>query len=90
VRALYERGDLHRDLPAIRSVGYRQLWEHLEDKVPLEAAVQRAVFATRQLARRQLIWLRSSGDVHWIDALDSGADAQMVRALGSVLDERPG
>jgi tRNA dimethylallyltransferase len=89
VRALYERGDLQRDLPAIRSVGYRQLWEHLEDNVPLESAVQRAVFATRQLARRQFIWLRAERDISWVDALDSAADAQMVRAIGSVLDERP-
>ncbi len=88
VRALYARGDLHADLPAIRSVGYRQLWEHLRGHEPLESAVQRAIFATRQLARRQLIWLRSERDVHWIDALDSAADAQMVQAIGSVLNER--
>lgn len=88
VRRLYERGDLHSDLPAIRSVGYRQLWEHLQGEEPLDSAVQRAIFATRHLARRQLIWLRSEGDVHWIDALDSAADAQMVQAIGSVLNER--
>jgi tRNA dimethylallyltransferase len=88
VRALHARGDLHGDLPAIRSVGYRQLWEHLQGNEPLESAVQRAIFATRQLARRQLIWLRSETDVHWIDALESTADAQMVHAIDSVLDER--
>ena len=59
VRRLRARGDLHADLPAIRSVGYRQLWEHLERRDTLEAAVQRAIFATRHLARRQLIWLRA-------------------------------
>lgn len=88
VRALHARGDLHADLPAIRSVGYRQLWEHLDGKVPLESAVQRAIFATRQLARRQLIWLRSETDVRWVDALESAADALMVQAIDSVLDER--
>lgn len=87
VRALYARGDLHADLPAIRSVGYRQLWEHLEGREPLSSSVQRAIFATRHLARRQLIWLRSDRDVHWVDALDSAADAQMVQAIGSVLNE---
>lgn len=88
VRALYARGDLHADLPAIRSVGYRQLWEHLQGDEALESAVQRAIFATRHLARRQLIWLRSERDVQWIDALDSAADAHMVQAIGSVLNER--
>jgi tRNA dimethylallyltransferase len=88
VRALHRRGDLHADLPAIRSVGYRQLWEHLEGSVPLESAVQRAILATRHLARRQLIWLRSEREVHWIDALESTADAQMVQTIASVLDER--
>lgn len=88
VRALYARGDLHADLPAIRSVGYRQLWEHLHGKETLESAVQRAIFATRHLARRQLVWLRSEGELHWIDALESAAHAQIVRAIGSVLDER--
>lgn len=87
VRALYARGDLHADLPAIRSVGYRQLWEHLEGREPLSSSVQRAIFATRHLARRQLIWLRSDRDVRWVDALDSAADAQMVQAIGSVLNE---
>lgn len=87
VRALYARGDLHADLPAIRSVGYRQLWEHLERGEPLASAMQRAIFATRHLARRQLIWLRSEREVHWIDALESEAEAQMVQAVESVLNE---
>jgi tRNA dimethylallyltransferase len=89
VRALYDRGDLHRDLPSIRAVGYRQLWEHLEGKEPLESATQRAIVATRHLARRQLVWLRAEREIEWIDALESTADAQMMRAIDSVLDERP-
>lgn len=88
VRALHARGDLHGDLPAIRSVGYRQLWEHLQGNEPLESAVQRAIFATRHLARRQLIWLRAETDVRSVDALESTADALMVQAIDSVLDER--
>jgi tRNA dimethylallyltransferase len=44
-------GDLHADLPAIRSVGYRQLWEHLSGRDALDSATQRAIFATRHLAR---------------------------------------
>jgi tRNA dimethylallyltransferase len=81
VRRLYERGDLHAELPAIRCVGYRQLWEHLSGAVALDSAIQRAIFATRHLARRQLIWLRAEPDIQWLDALDSGAAAHMDRAI---------
>lgn len=88
VRALHARADLHADLPAIRSVGYRQLWEHLQGDIPLERAAERAIFATRQLARRQLMWLRAETEVSWIDPLESTADAQILRGIDSVLDER--
>jgi len=59
VRGLRARGDLHGELPALRSVGYRQLWEHLEGHGTLAEARDLAVVATRQLAKRQLTWLRS-------------------------------
>jgi tRNA dimethylallyltransferase len=81
VRKLHARGDLHADLPAIRSVGYRQLWEHLCGRDTLDSAIQRAIFATRHLARRQLIWLRAEPDIRWLDALDSGAGAHMEHAI---------
>lgn len=81
VAALHARGDLHSDLPSIRSVGYRQLWEHLSGEVVLETAVQNAIFATRHLARRQLIWLRAEREVHWVDALESSARAHIERAV---------
>lgn len=84
VRQLHARGDLHAELPAIRSVGYRQLWEHLSGGDALESAVQRAIFATRHLARRQLIWLRSDTDMHWLDALESAAGAHMERAIAAL------
>ena len=59
VRALRARGDLHAELPAIRAVGYRQAWEHLNgDSTPAEFR-DRGIFATRQLAKRQITWLRS-------------------------------
>ncbi len=81
VRTLLARGDLHPDLPAIRCVGYRQLWEHLSGRDTLDSAVQRAIFATRHLARRQLIWLRAERDIEWLDALDSDAGAHMDHAI---------
>ena len=60
VRALRARGDLHTDLPSIRSVGYRQVWAHLDGDGDLQTMHDRAVAATRQLAKRQLTWLRSN------------------------------
>ncbi len=66
VRSLWLRGDLHAGLPAIRAVGYRQLWRYLEGECSLDEAVQAAVAATRQLAKRQLTWLRKWPDLAWI------------------------
>jgi len=64
VAALRARGDLHADLPAIRAVGYRQLWAHLEGQCDRDEAIQRGVAATRQYAKRQLTWLRA--DPGWL------------------------
>ena len=66
VETLFRRGDLHADLPSMRTVGYRQLWQHLAGECTLEEAVERAVAATRQLAKRQLTWLRKWPDLEWI------------------------
>lgn len=63
VLALRARGDLHAELPALRAVGYRQLWSHLAGECGLEAAVAAGIAATRQLAKRQLTWLRREPDV---------------------------
>lgn len=66
VRGLYLRGDLGADLPAIRAVGYRQLWRHLAGECTLASAVTNATAATRQLAKRQLTWLRKWPGLNWI------------------------
>ena len=66
VETLFRRGDLHADLPSMRTVGYRQLWQHLAGECSEEEAVERAVAATRQLAKRQLTWLRKWPDLEWI------------------------
>ncbi len=58
VRRLCERGDLHPELPSMRCVGYRQMWDYLEGNLSRREMVERAVIATRQLAKRQLTWLR--------------------------------
>jgi tRNA dimethylallyltransferase len=67
VITLRERGDLHQDLPAIRAVGYRQVWDYLESRVDYNEMVERGVIATRQLAKRQLTWLRSEKDLSIYD-----------------------
>lgn len=72
VRALWRRPDLHAALPAIRAVGYRQLWQHLDGTCSLDAAVKNAEAATRQLAKRQLTWLRKWPDLNWINTDDTG------------------
>jgi tRNA dimethylallyltransferase len=68
VRALHARGDLHTGLPAVRAVGYRQLWDWLDGRISLEEARRRAIVATRRLAKRQMTWLRSEPGLEWLDA----------------------
>jgi tRNA dimethylallyltransferase len=67
VRGLHQRGDLTARHPSMRSVGYRQLWAHLDGEYALEEAEQRGIFATRQLAKRQLTWLRAEKVPGWLD-----------------------
>jgi len=66
VRALRQRGDLHPDLPSMRCVGYRQAWEFLEGQLTLAELRERGIIATRQLAKRQITWLRSMPERHVI------------------------
>ena len=67
VRALRARGDLSPELPSMRAVGYRQLWAHLDGAWDLATAVERGIAATRQLAKRQLTWLRTEPEVAFLD-----------------------
>ncbi|MDD2841128.1 MAG: tRNA (adenosine(37)-N6)-dimethylallyltransferase MiaA [Tolumonas sp.] len=67
VRALYQRGDLNADLPSIRCVGYRQMWEYLEGKMSYDEMVYRGIVATCQLAKRQMTWLRGWENVTWLE-----------------------
>ncbi|RJG39458.1 tRNA (adenosine(37)-N6)-dimethylallyltransferase MiaA [Motilimonas pumila] len=63
VQTLYHRGDLHPDLPSIRSVGYRQMWQYLAGELSYDEMVYRGIVATRQLAKRQMTWLRGWPEV---------------------------
>ncbi|GGW83555.1 tRNA (adenosine(37)-N6)-dimethylallyltransferase MiaA [Alteromonas halophila] len=67
VDRLYKRGDLHESLPSIRSVGYRQMWQYLDGQITYDEMRERGIIATRQLAKRQLTWLRGWQDVTWLD-----------------------
>ncbi len=81
VLALRARPGLHADLPALRSVGYRQAWEHLDGGTPAAQFRAAAIAATRQLARRQLTWLRSMADAVVIDPFDGNALERLERAV---------
>jgi len=67
-RTLFQRGDLHMDLPSIRCVGYRQMWSYLSGEIDYDEMVFRGICATRQLAKRQMTWLRGWPSVHWLDS----------------------
>lgn len=67
VRQLWERGDLHAGMPSIRCVGYRQMWSWFNGEYDRETMRYRGIVATRQLAKRQLTWLRGWPRVHWLD-----------------------
>jgi tRNA dimethylallyltransferase len=81
VAALYGRGDLHAELPALRSVGYRQLWAHCAGQIDLEQARRLAVTATGQLAKRQLTWLRGQGGYECLDPADDSGFARILEAI---------
>lgn len=71
VKQLFLREDLHIDLPSIRCVGYRQMWEYLQGDISLDEAIYKGICATRQLAKRQITWLRGWKDeITWLDSLN--------------------
>jgi tRNA dimethylallyltransferase len=84
VRALRARGDLDPDLPSLRSVGYRQLWSHLEGACGLDDAVAAGQRATRNLAKRQLTWLRSEPSWNEIHTLEEQELAPILRVMDRV------
>lgn len=64
VKMLYQRSDLNLNFPALRCVGYRQIWQYLAGELPFEEMKQKAIVATRQLAKRQITWLRKFNEAH--------------------------
>ena len=85
VRGLRARPGVTRDSPAMRAVGYRQFWNYLENDYSLEEARKRALYATRQLAKRQFTWLRSEKDVLSVNPLEADAIGTISRYLAQYL-----
>ena len=81
VRALRARPRLAPEAPSLRAVGYRQLWAHLTGEIDLPTATQRAVAATRQLAKRQLTWIHADPDWESLDPQQEGSIEAKVAAL---------
>ena len=85
MQALRQRGDLHAELPAMRSVGYRQAWQALEHDEPLPQWREKAIAATRQLAKRQLTWLRSMSQRHTIACDGPDPQAEITQQVDALL-----
>ena len=89
VKRLHAREDLQARTPSMRTVGYRQLWQHLDGECSLDEATASAVTATRQLAKRQTTWLRSAGQGHGIDALAPDAVGKLARIVRKEIESQP-
>jgi tRNA dimethylallyltransferase len=81
VRLLRERSDLHAEHPSMRAVGYRQVWRYLDGHYTLDEASDQAIAATRQLAKRQLTWLRARQSAAWFDSTHPDVASQIAHAL---------
>lgn len=88
VRGLHARADLHPGLPSVRCVGYRQMWAYLDGEISLEEAREQGIAATRQLAKRQITWLRAQPERVIVDCLAADAVAQTIDAVASALGGR--
>lgn len=86
VSTLLARGDLHADMPSIRCVGYRQIWGFLQGKHTLAQAREQSIAATRQLAKRQLTWLRSMQARQVFDCLNVDATAKIIDTVAPTFD----
>lgn len=86
MKTLHSRSDLNADLPSMRAVGYRQAWDWLEGNCTLEQMRERAVAATRQLAKRQLTWLRRETGGIWYDLQAGSQRVRVFGALGKFLE----
>lgn len=84
VAELKKRTDLHENLPSIRCVGYRQMWQYLEGEIDHKEMIFRGVCATRQLAKRQLTWLRSWPEIRWLTMENKDNLQQVLNAVSKL------
>ena len=89
VQGLYARGDLKASDSAMRAVGYRQLWSLCAGELSYPQAMQAALVATRQLAKRQLTWLRAEPEATWFDSQDGSVPAAVQRCVQAWLSASP-
>lgn len=89
VARLRARGDLHPGLPSMRCVGYRQAWEYLDDAFDRTALREKGIAATRQLAKRQLTWLRSMPERIVVDCIAPDPGAQVLAHVDAASSRRP-
>ena len=85
VQRLRQRGDLDRNRPAIRSVGYRQVWDYLGADLSYEEMTKKAIIATGQLAKRQMTWLRREKEAQWFDSFDQKLYFKAITYIKSLL-----
>ncbi len=81
VQALWARGDLDVQMPSVRCVGYRQVWNYLSGDWDHATMVEKGIIATRQLAKRQVTWLRSWPELHWLDSLSDNLLAKALKKI---------
>jgi tRNA dimethylallyltransferase len=67
VESLYSREGMHKNLPSMKAVGYRQMWSYLDNKSSYEDMVKQGITATRRLAKHQFTWLRGMQNLNWFD-----------------------
>jgi tRNA dimethylallyltransferase len=87
VESLYQRKDLTPALPAIRAVGYRQAWSYLEGEYDLAAMTEKAIIATRQLAKRQFTWLRRETQAHWLVTESENLLSQALEKINFAIED---
>ena len=85
VRGLHARPELHPELPSMRCVGYRQLWGHLDGEVDLRTAREQGIAATRQLAKRQITWLRAQPERTIVECMSANSADRVVDAVAQLL-----
>jgi tRNA dimethylallyltransferase len=85
VRALWQRGDLNLQMPSVRCVGYRQMWEYFDGLWDYPTMIEKGVIATRQLAKRQVTWLRSWDNLHHFESADPNLTNNALKLFDGII-----